>query len=72
MDRAYFLPIRPIAPHLRSGEREQMKVTLRQWGVDEHTLLIGINMNAGEFAMRRAWPAEKIILLAQAIEEMGE
>ncbi len=61
-----------VPPNLLTNEREAARLALRQWGLDEYTLLIGINMNAGEFAMRRAWPAEKFLLLAQAIEEMGE
>ena len=61
-----------VPPSLLTSEREAARASLRQWGLDEHTLLIGLNMNAGEFARRRAWPAEKFLLLAQAIEEMGE
>jgi len=61
-----------VPPRLRTGEREHARATLRQWGIDEHTLLIGVNMNASEFAVRRAWPAEKFVLLAQTLEEMGE
>ncbi len=64
--------VTPVPPRLRRGEREQARATLRQWGGSPHTLLVGINMNASEFAMHRAWPGEKYVLLAQAIEEMGE
>ncbi len=61
-----------VPPPVRTSEREQAGETLREWGVDEDTYLVGINMNSSEFAMRRAWPAEKFVLLAQSLEEMGE
>lgn len=61
----------PLPPKLKSAELEQARDTLRQWGVDSHSPLVGLNMNAGGFAPRRAWPAEKFVLLAEFVEELG-
>lgn len=60
-----------IPPKLTSGETLSAEETLGNWGVDEHTHLVGVCMDASEEAVQRAWPPEKHVLLAQAIEEVG-
>jgi heptosyltransferase-2/heptosyltransferase-3 len=57
------------APYIREAEKARVTEWLDEWRVPEGTRLVGINMNAGPFAPRRAWPGEKFILLAQALEE---
>lgn len=63
---------RLVAPVLKVTELAHADETLRKWGEDETSYLIGINMNADETALDCAWPPEKFVLLAQAIEELGE
>jgi heptosyltransferase-2/heptosyltransferase-3 len=57
------------APRVREAERARVAEWLAEWRVPEAVRLIGVNMNAGAFAPRRAWPGEKFILLAQDLEE---
>ncbi|MBN2712909.1 MAG: glycosyltransferase family 9 protein [Planctomycetes bacterium] len=60
-----------IAPQLTSNETIHAASSLANWGVDEHVMLIGINIDSREDAVGRALPPAKYVLLAQAIEEMG-
>lgn len=61
----------PVRPKLTSAETMHAEGVLQNWGLDEHTQLIGINLDTTEELLERGWPAEKYVLLAQAIEEMG-
>jgi ADP-heptose:LPS heptosyltransferase len=65
-------PAPPVSPKLKVTELQQATATLHNWGVDKHTYLVGVNINPRPQSPFTTWPAEKFVLLAQAIEEIGE
>ncbi len=69
---ASYHDLMPVAPRVRASEQDTVNRLLKNWDIHPETLLIGINMNAGEFALHRAWAPQKFILLAQQLEELGE
>ncbi len=61
-----------ITPVISSQDNVFCAELLSNCEVKEHTLLIGININAGGFSEERRWPLEKFAILAQMIESHEE
>lgn len=61
-----------IEPKVREEDEARCEEILKSVELDRHTLLVGFNINAGEFAVERRWPLEKFALLAQMIEAHPE
>ncbi len=57
-----------VAPRLRSSEEEEARAWLDS-AEARNKAWVGINMNAGDFALYRAWPPEKFAILAQMLAD---
>ncbi|MHC4870460.1 MAG: glycosyltransferase family 9 protein [Planctomycetota bacterium] len=61
-----------ISPVIRDQDSIYCSELIRSCSLDEHSLFVGININAGEFSLDRRWPLEKYALLAQMLEAHAE